>query len=60
MGMIINIDKALELRTDYNILGEALNKMLQDTQEAWERENPIDLHFPRNVYFEYRFRSRVY
>ena len=32
--MIINIDKALELRTDYNVLKEPLNKMLTDMQEA--------------------------
>ena len=47
MGMIINIDKGLELRSDYNILREPLNKMLQDQQEAWEKENPIDLLFTR-------------
>lgn len=47
MGMIINIDKALELRTDYNILREPLNKMLKDQQEAWEKKNPIDLLFSR-------------
>ena len=29
MGMIINIDKALELRTDYNVLREPLNDMLK-------------------------------
>lgn len=48
MGMIINIDKAVELRSDYNILREPLNKMLQDRQEAWEKENPIDLLFNRS------------
>lgn len=47
MGMIINIDEALKLRTDYNVLREPLNKMLQDQQEAWEKENPIDLIFNR-------------
>lgn len=61
MGMIINIDKALELRTDYNVLGEALNKMLQDTQEAWERENPIDLLFARSTMdtFQETFTSSI-
>jgi hypothetical protein len=49
MGMIINIDKALEQRTHYNILREPLNKMLQDQQEAWEKDNPIDLLFNRNT-----------
>lgn len=47
MGMIINIDKALELRTDYNILKEPLHAMMRNQQEAWERENPIDLIFNR-------------
>ena len=41
MGMIINIDKALELRTDYNVLGEALNKMLQDTKLDIEQLFPM-------------------
>lgn len=49
MGMIINIDKALELRTDYNVLKEPLNKMLSDSQEAWEKKNPIDAIFVRNT-----------
>lgn len=48
MGMIINIDEALKLRTDYNVLREPLNAMLIEQQEAWERENPIDLLFVRN------------
>lgn len=48
MGMIINIDKALELRSDYNILREPLNEMLKNKQEAWEQNNPIDLLFVRN------------
>jgi hypothetical protein len=47
MGMIINIDEALKLRTDYNILREPLNDMMKKQQEAWERENPIDLLFNR-------------
>lgn len=47
MGMIINIDKALELRSDYNILKEPLHKMMKDQVEAWERENPIDYIFTR-------------
>lgn len=49
MGMIINIDEALKLRTDYNILQEPLHKMMQDQQEAWEKENPIDLIFCRGT-----------
>ena len=47
--MIINIDRALELRSDYNILREPLNAMLQSQQEAWERKNPIDLLFNRST-----------
>ena len=47
MGMIINIDTALDNRTDYNILREPINDMLQRTQEAWERQNPIDMLFSR-------------
>lgn len=47
MGMIINIDEALKLRTDYNVLKEPLHKMLQDRQEAWEKENPIDFLYVR-------------
>lgn len=49
MGMIINIDEALKQHTRYNVLREPLNKMLQDQQEAWERENPIDLIFGRST-----------
>lgn len=49
MGMIINIDKALDQRSDYNILKEPLNEMLKERQEAWEKENPIDLLFARNT-----------
>lgn len=48
MGMIINIDQALELRSDYNILREPLNEMLRNEQEAWERQNPIDFLYSRN------------
>ena len=48
MGVIINIDEALKLRTDYNILREPLNDMIKNEQEAWERENPIDMLFKRN------------
>lgn len=48
MGVIINIDESLKLRTDYNILREPLNELLKNQQEAWERENPIDLIFVRN------------
>lgn len=29
MGVIINIDEALKLRTDYNILREPLNEMIK-------------------------------
>lgn len=47
MGLIINIDEALKLRTDYNILREPLNAMLTAQQEAWEKQNPIDFIFNR-------------
>lgn len=47
MGLIINIDEALKQRTGYNILREPLNDMLTAQQEAWERENPIDMLFVR-------------
>ena len=47
--MIINIDTALELHSHYNILREPLNAMLQAQQEAWERQNPIDLLFNRST-----------
>lgn len=47
MGMIINIDKALELRTDYNVLKEPLNAMMKYQQEMWEKENPIDMIYNR-------------
>lgn len=61
MGMIINIDEALKLRTDYNVLKEPLNKMLADQQEAWERQNPIDLLFTRNTItsFQETFTSSI-
>ena len=61
MGMIINIDEALKLRTDYNVLKEPLNKMLADQQEAWERQNPIDLLFARNTIssFQETFTSSI-
>lgn len=49
MGMIINIDEALSQNNTYNLLKEPLNKMLMDMQEAWERENPIDLLFTRGT-----------
>lgn len=49
MGMIINIDEALKLRSDYNILQEPLHKMMRDQVEAWERENPIDYIFARGT-----------
>lgn len=49
MGMIINIDQALAERSRYNILREPLHEMMQAEQEAWERENPIDLIFNRGT-----------
>lgn len=49
MGMIINIDEALKLRSDYNILQEPLHKMMRDQQEAFEKENPIDFIFARGT-----------
>lgn len=48
MGVIINIDEALKLHAQYNILREPLNDMLRNQQEAWEAKNPIDLLFTRN------------
>lgn len=47
MGIIINIAEALKNRTDYNILREPVNEMLKQRQEAFEKENPIDLLFKR-------------
>lgn len=49
MGMIINIDQALKERSNYNVLQEPLHAMMQAEQEAWERENPIDLIFVRGT-----------
>lgn len=49
MGMIINIDQALKERSHYNVLREPLHKMLQTEQEAWEKENPLDLIFVRGT-----------
>ena len=49
MGMIINIDKALENRSEYNILREPINDMLKNMQEAWEQKNPIDLLYHRGT-----------
>lgn len=49
MGIQINIAEALENRTDYNILREPLNEMLKQRQEAFEKENPIDLLFKRGT-----------
>ncbi len=49
MGMIINIDEALKLRTEYNVLREPLHAMMQDQQEQWEKKNPIDLMFKRGT-----------
>ena len=48
MGVIINIDEALKLHAQYNILKEPLNDMLRNQQEMWETNNPIDLLFTRN------------
>lgn len=47
MGMIINIDEALKNRTDFNVLKEPLHAMMRAQQEAWEKENPIDMIFNR-------------
>lgn len=49
MGMIINIDEALKQHSRYNVLREPLNQMMQDMQEAWERDNPIDKIFKRGT-----------
>lgn len=49
MGMIINIDQALKNREEFNILGEPLHQMMRDRQEAWEKQNPIDLLFVRGT-----------
>ena len=49
MGMIINIDQALKERSQYNVLQEPLHQMMQAEQEAWEKENPIDLLFVRST-----------
>lgn len=49
MGMIINIDAALQNRAEYNVLREPINDMLKNRQEAWERLNPIDLLFKRGT-----------
>lgn len=48
MGVIINIDEALRLHAQYNVLKEPLNDMLKAQQEAFEQKNPIDLLFVRN------------
>ena len=49
MGMIINIDQALKNHAHFNVLGEPLHQMMKDRQEAWERENPIDLLYNRGT-----------
>lgn len=49
MGIIINIAEALRNRDEYNILREPINDMLTKQQEAWERENPIDLLYKRGT-----------
>lgn len=47
--MIINIAEVLKNRTDYNVLREPINDMLKNKQEAWEKQNPIDLLFKRGA-----------
>lgn len=61
MGVIINIDEALRLRSDYNILREPLNEMIKNSQEAWERENPIDMIYNRSTIdsFQESFTSSI-
>ena len=61
MGVIINIDEALRLRSDYNILREPLNEMIKNSQEAWERENPIDMIYNRSTLttFQESFTSSI-
>lgn len=61
MGIIINIDEALKLRTDYNVLKEPLHAMLTEQQEAWERANPIDMLFTRGTLdtFQKTFTSSI-
>lgn len=61
MGVIINIDQALEQHATYNVLREPLNQMLTYQQEAWERANPIDLLFNRSTLdrFQKTFSSTI-
>lgn len=61
MGVIINIDEALRLRSDYNVLREPLNEMIRNSQEAWERENPIDMIYNRSTIdsFQEQFSSSI-
>lgn len=47
MGVIINVDEALKLRSEYNILREPLNQMIVNQQEEFERANPIDMIYNR-------------
>ena len=47
--MIINIDQALKEKSHYNVLREPLHEMMKAEQEAWEKENPIDLLFVRGT-----------
>ena len=49
MGVIINIDEALKLRSEYNILREPLNEMIIRQQEAWEKSNPLDMIYNRGT-----------
>ena len=61
MGVIINIDQALDQHATYNVLREPLNQMLTYQQEAWERSNPIDLLFNRSTLdrFQKTFASTI-
>lgn len=49
MGVIINIDEALKLRSEYNVLREPLNEMIIRQQEAWEKSNPLDMIYNRGT-----------
>lgn len=61
MPVIINIDEALRNRSQYNILREPLNQLIKDRQEAWEKENPIDLLYNRTTIdrFQMSFTSNI-
>lgn len=49
MGLIINIDEALKNRSTYNVLAEPMHEMLKTQQEAFEKENPLDMIYVRNT-----------